>query len=205
MIRRRFRWSDRRFYGAISVVSREAEGPSRHGGVCGLSKGRHPAALMPAQLLAECEQRCQRRSGPGGQHRNKVETAVTITHRPTGIRGEASERRSQEANRRQALRRLRVKLALQVRRPVDTTTTPSPLWQSRARDGRLRVRADHDDFPTLLAEALDWIQKFDGDVAHVAARLGVTASQLLRLLRQQPEALSLVNRHRRQQGLRPLR
>ena len=36
----------------------------------------HPAALPFDALLKECEVRRLRRSGPGGQHRNKVETAV---------------------------------------------------------------------------------------------------------------------------------
>ena len=44
----------------------------------------HPAALDPDVLAGECEFRATRRSGPGGQNRNKVETAVILTHRPTG-------------------------------------------------------------------------------------------------------------------------
>ena len=54
----------------------------------------HPAAMQPDALSAQCEFRATRRSGPGGQNRNKVETAVILTHRPTGIRAEASERRT---------------------------------------------------------------------------------------------------------------
>ena len=84
-----------------------------------MSISNHPAAWDAARLLAECECRRQRRSGPGGQHRNKVETAVVITHLPTALRGEASERRSQEQNRRKALFRLRVNLAVSLRRPLD--------------------------------------------------------------------------------------
>ena len=165
----------------------------------------HPATLSPEQLLAQCEMRRLRRSGPGGQHRNKVETAVNLIHRPTGVTAEANERRSQAENRSAALFRLRVNLALAVRcsRPADQT--PSPLWQSRLVGGRIAVRATHDDFPTLLAEALDVIDARAADLKDAAGALGCTASQLIKLLKKEPRALPLVNDARRQRGLHPLR
>ena len=44
-----------------------------------------------------------RSSGPGGQHANKTETAVRITHTPTGLTASAQSQRSQSANRKLAL------------------------------------------------------------------------------------------------------
>ena len=164
----------------------------------------HPAADSPEQLLAKCDVRRLRRSGPGGQHRNKVETAISLRHLPTGVRAEASERRSQAQNQSLALFRLRVTLALEVRQPCGPDYVPSPLWQSRCGSG-LKVSASNDDFPTLLAEALDVLAALNADPKPAATVLRCTPSQLVRLLRLDPRALALVNRWRRDRQMHPLR
>ncbi len=147
------------------------------------------------KLLAQCKVQRTRGSGPGGQHRNKVETAVVITHQPTGITGSAGERRSQEDNRRVAIFRLRVNLALQVREPFEAS--PSPRF-------RLPVNSEHDDFPAVLAELLDAIASLDFDVKAAAGRFACSSSQLIKLLRAEPRALRWVNQHRADRQLHAL-
>jgi len=160
----------------------------------------HPACRTAEKLLADCEVRHERRSGPGGQHRNKVSTAVVLIHRATGVRAEANERRSQAENHRVAVHRLRVRLAIEVRSAV-TAPAPSELWQTRARGGKLAVNVAHDDFPALLAEALDTIAAAEFDPAAAAAQLAVSTSQLVKFLKDEPTAFALINAARRQRGL----
>jgi hypothetical protein len=168
----------------------------------------HPACLPLEELLAECEIRRLRRGGPGGQHRNKVETAIVLMHRPTGLSAEANERRSQNENQAQAVRRLRIKLAVAVRTPpaggADVHTGPSQLWQERCAGGRISVNTSHEDFPALLAEALDELAAAEFDLPAAAGRLGVSPSQLARFLRREPAAWTMASEARRARGLRPL-
>jgi len=165
----------------------------------------HPAALPLNDLVAQCSIQFMRRSGPGGQHRNKVSTAVLVRHRATGTHAEANERRSQAENRAVALFRLRVNLALEVRSLRKTGNVPSDLWRSRSSHGRIEINPRHDDFPSLLAEALDVMTACDDEPRLAGETLGCSATQLVRLLKKEPRALAQVNQRRLRRGLHGLR
>jgi hypothetical protein len=166
----------------------------------------HLAALSEEDLLKECQIGKGRGSGPGGQHRNKVETQVTITHVPSGIAARAGERRSAEENRRVAIRRLRLALAVEVRNAVPSGDVRSPLWRTRCSpDGLIACNPAHPDFPALLAEAMDVLAAANWDPRKAALRLCCSPSQLIKLLKDHPPALEAANQARRARRLHPLK
>jgi peptide chain release factor 2 len=77
-------------------------------------------------LLRECEVDTFRSSGPGGQHVNKTESAVRLTHLPSGIVVTSQQERSQHRNKALCLKKLRQKIAKLNYRPAKRVPTRLP-------------------------------------------------------------------------------
>jgi hypothetical protein len=162
--------------------------------------------LRDDELLAECYVETFRASGPGGQKRNKTESAVRLRHRPTGLAAQAFESRSQHENRAKALARLRATIALEVRRPLQLDGYAVPPALARLLPGAPggQLRSANPAFWPGARALLDLLAACDWAVAPAAARLGLSTGQLSRLLSAEPALLEVVNRERATRGLRRL-
>lgn len=91
------------------------------------------------KLLADCDVETYRASGPGGQHRNKTESAVRMTHRPSGIVRVGTEHRSQLRNRELALERIYKALEAKKKKPKPRVATkPSKAAKVRRLESKAR-------------------------------------------------------------------
>jgi len=158
-----------------------------------------------ATLLGECDVDTYRASGPGGQKRNKTESAVRLRHKPSGLSVIAEESRSQHENRARALRRLRQQLALRLRRPVADEGVPEAVEACIDKRGRLDVGRRDGRYLPAVAAVLDVLVALDGGLADTAKRLGITTGNLSDFLTGDDDLMLEASRIRAEFGLRPLK
>ena len=171
-------------------------------------------ALSDKALLGQCDVDVYKSSGPGGQHRNKVSSAVRLRHHPTGVSAHGDESRSQHENKRAALRRLRMNIACRVRRPVDTARPGIPdvvaecMFTPRGREQgakrRLEIgRRDH-RFWRVAAFLLDVLEAFEGRLADAAGYIGISTANFTSVLKSERHLLDGAQRIRKNRGLPPI-
>lgn len=160
-------------------------------------------------LIAQCEVDRYRASGPGGQHRNKTESAVRLRHRLTGVSAIGEDSRSQAENKIHAVRRLRAAIALSVREPVALDGhAPSPRLAALVAGGTAPLGARTrltGDYWSAIAELLDLLVAGDLEIAATAQRLGITTGALSKLVLHDDQVARAVNDLRRARGMRTLR
>lgn len=163
-------------------------------------------ALDDERLLAGCEVDRFRASGPGGQKRNKTDSAVRLRHRASGLEAYAAESRSQHENRAKALRRLRLTLALALREPVDLGTyAPSDALASRVRGGNVQVSERNEAYPAVVAELFDVLGAAGWRLSAAAPALGLATAAIGRFLEGDAHVFRVANERRAALGLGALR
>lgn len=173
-------------------------------------------SLPDDQLLQECDIHIYKASGPGGQHRNKVSSAVRLRHRPTGISAHGDDSRSQHTNKRLALLRLQMNIACRYRiatNPEEPQGLPEVVRScmfasgTPGQSGKLRLAVGKRDhrFWHVAAVLLDILATSEGSVSSSARVLAITTANFTSLLSSHRHLFVAAQEIRKRFGLRPLR
>jgi hypothetical protein len=160
--------------------------------------------LSDEKLLAQCRVDHYRGSGPGGQKRNKTSNAVRLAHLPSGVVATATESRSTRENHLQCMRRLRIKLAAEIREPLDPIRFEAPDWFLTIRhQRRIDVSHRHEFYAAAAGLMLDLLT-VNGNPAAVAANLGITTTAVIQLLQSETAWWAAANAIRVKLGMEVL-
>ncbi|MBA3709743.1 MAG: peptide chain release factor-like protein [Planctomycetes bacterium] len=159
-----------------------------------------PYAISDDALLAQCDITSSSSHGPGGQHRNKTESAVRLRHRPTGLMAQCEDHRERSRNRVEAVARLRLRLVIATRGSSDAA------WLDPYRRGRqVTLRENARDYHLVAACCLDALEHASGSLAEAAATLAISSTQLVKLVVADKEVHQAANQLRQRFSLGAIR
>lgn len=148
-------------------------------------------------LLRSCVQDFHKASGNGGQKVNKTSSAVRLTHTPSGVTVSEAGNRSQAMNRINALKKLRIRIAMEIRNDVPQGA-PGP---DLARVPSLSNPA----YAQFLALLLDHLAQDAWNAGATAERFGVSTSKLIKIIYRDSALWQELNKQRISSGLAPLK
>jgi hypothetical protein len=142
-----------------------------------------------AQLLKECIFTEFQSSGPGGQKRNRKYSSVRLSHKPSGIEVTAVETRSQNSNKKIALKKLRCLIAMNIR------SAKLPQLET------LKISLRNSQYPCLLALIFDTLHNVQFSVRDAGEALGISTGQLIKLLLRDNDAWQKINTERQKRNM----
>jgi protein subunit release factor B len=148
--------------------------------------------LEDKELLQLCKIDTFVGRGPGGQKRNKTETAVRVTHLQSGISASNDESRSQHLNLIKATQALRLEIAANIRQEAEE-------WQAKTPGINSKL------YPLWLAKVLDAMEETDYKISEAAKILNTSTAQLSKDIARSPNACQIINQGRTRNKLSPLK
>ena len=149
--------------------------------------------LTDQELMEQCVLDKFRASGPGGQKKNKTDSAVRIRHVSSGLVGLSSESRSQHINRAYALRRLRLKIALTLRSNPPNVRSELEKFVQQTKNSSFTLNTRNSKYSIIVASLFDELSANNWKVSLTAKKIGVTSSSLNKFLRSNPELWRALN------------
>ena len=150
--------------------------------------------LSDRELVSSCRVESFRASGPGGQHRNTADSAVRITLKQSPLSTYATTSRSQHKNKAEAIKKLRILIAMEMRSEI------VPTWTDSFKIGKNDKR-----YPVFISSILDVFHLSEWEMGRTSKKLKISTGKLNRVLNSNPVLLARVNQERLKLGLRVLR
>jgi len=169
--------------------------------------GAYPFLLAADKAFKQtCRLETYMASGPGGQKRNRTLSAVRAVHIQTGISAIAEESRSQQENRKRALKRVRKMIALYVRKDFFSGVVIHSSVADLFSENRFgKINSGNPRYPLFCAVILDALYMAKGKIGEAAKFLNISTGRLNRAVSADKELLTAVNRLRNDFGLKALR
>ena len=144
--------------------------------------------LSDDDLAAEYSWDFHKTTGNGGQKKNKTSSAVRVFHQPTGLSAVCDRERSQKMNRKGALHKLRIIIALTQREPFVPDRIPELCGSAAA--------LTSPRYPAFAAGLLDAIAECGWEPEAACTLLDWSKSHLFKIIGRDPALGAVINRER---------